>query len=150
MTEEEDPFAMTTRNLAPNILAKAYATECLKLLHVVAKQVCPGCAQDKFEHRYHVICQASIPDKLFHCAELLCDTVDEKAVSDNVQYFVGELGLNVSQLSQNLSDVEHRRRLLDEPAFWDLISSYAMPQWAQAHPLTSHGIKVDLCERVAQ
>ena len=40
MAEEEDPFAMTTRNLAPNILAKAYATECLKLLHVVTKQVC--------------------------------------------------------------------------------------------------------------
>ena len=120
---------MTRNNLAVNILAKSYASECLKMLHIATKHLCPGCINKKFEQRYHVICLSSVSDKIFYCCELLCDMFDERAVSDNIQFFMAQLGMSISSLSEQLFNVEERRKLLDSASFWDCICSYAIP-WA--------------------
>ena len=116
---------MSNRDLAFNLLAKSYAVEFLKIIDIASKQLCPGCTGEFHESRYHVVCLANLEDKLFYCSDILPDMISESDVSEHVLRYIAQLGFDYARMSAFVFNIAQRRRLLDNPIFWLVISEYA-------------------------
>ena len=107
-----------------NLIAKCYAMECEKFLETVVQHECLGCALQK--SKYHFLCLKDKKFQIDYCQELLLQLFDEKAVSENLTYFLNCLGTSDADISmsQDVSVIAQRRKLLLEASFWELISQY--------------------------
>ena len=117
-------------NMGTNILAKAYSVECMRFLRIAVKHVCTGCQNDQPLDAAHYVCLGNIPDQLYYASDILPGMIDERRVTDLFIHFVSELHLPLSTFPQELFDIETRHAHLEDPDFWDLIASYALP-WVE-------------------
>lgn len=121
------PLEMTPEYLALNVIAKSYSSEIISHLYTAATSLCPGCIEGKFGRIHHPICLSSIPDQIFYCADILPGMINEKAVDDNILSYMAQLKMSLSPYSQELFDVEERRKLLDNGSFWETIIAFCLP-----------------------
>ena len=117
-------------NMGTNILAKAYSVEFLRYLPRCIRNICSGCQHNLDLPSAHYVCTGNITEQLYYASELLPDMINEQHVTDLFKLFITELCLPLSSFPEELFDHNIRRAHLDDPHFWDLIASYAIP-WAE-------------------
>ena len=117
-------------DMGTNLLAKAYSVEFLRYLPCCIRNICTGCQHNRISPSDHYVCAGNIPDQLYYASELLPSMINEQKVTGLFTHFIKELRLPVSSFPEEMFDHDARRAYLDDPDFWDLIASYAIP-WAE-------------------
>ena len=110
-----------------NLVAKAYAAECLRQLQRAVEQTCFGCVHDNPSQRDHDLClTATDVEKIEACSETLARLVAEERVGVDFARYCDILLIDTDEC-QHLFDAAARRQLLQDSSFWDLVLAYAVP-----------------------
>ena len=119
-------------DVVTNLLAKSYATECLRVLPQAVSRVCDGCTEESLSQAHHTVCLSPASEKILHCKDWLPCMIDEDTVSDRFRAYLDTLRVNETsqrygETLRDALDVSKRRRVfLTRDSFWNVVSSYCV------------------------
>ena len=117
-------------DVVTNLLAKSYATECLRVLPQAVSRVCDGCTAESLSQAHHTVCLSPASEKILHCKDWLPCMIDEDTVSDRFRAYLDTLRVDETKNREKLRDaldVSKRRRVfLTCDSFWNVVSSYCV------------------------